>query len=239
MKKVIEVRNLTKTYSVSLNNLYINVEKKTILKNLSFNVEENISLGILGASGVGKSTLVKILARLEEYDSGEIFIENRNIKDYKEKEFATKLQLLFQNSSMMLNPKLSIGFLIKERIKQYFNLYKLKFKNEDIELRLKELLDVAKLPWDITKMYSYQLSGGQKQRVAIILILALMPKILILDEPLSALDVALQAQMLNFFMELKEKYKFTYIFITHDRNLAEYFCDKILILYETGNYEII
>lgn len=236
--KILEVISLTKTYPVGVNMLQIATGRKTILKDLSFELYSGVTLGILGPSGVGKSTLVKIICRIEDYDSGKILLEGKDIKEYSAEEFATRIQLLFQNPFSMLNPKLTVGFVLKERIKQYFKLNKQDYDNKKIQSVAEELLSFCKLPPQILSMYPHQLSGGQRQRVAILLVLCLYPKILILDEPLSALDVTLQAQMLNFFAEIKEKFGLTYIFITHDINLAEYFCDKILYLHEDGSYEI-
>lgn len=237
-ENILEIKSLSKSYPIYSTFLHFEIGRKQVLKNLSFKLESNTSLGILGASGIGKTTLVKIISKIEEADSGEIIVDGKNIDEYKSREFATKIQLLFQNPYSMLNPRYKIKFLIEERIKQYFKLNKLSYNETILYKKMEELLEITKLPKEILNMYPYQLSGGQKQRIATLLVIALYPKILILDEPVSALDISLQAQMLNFFSELKEKFKFSYIFITHDKNLAEYFCDKVLILYEGGNYEI-
>ncbi len=136
-----------------------------------------------------------------------------------------------------MNPKLKIKFLLTERIIQYFKVRKTYFTKEIVYSEIKKLLDTAKLPEEILNLYPYQLSGGQRQRVAILLSLCMHPKILILDEPLSALDISLQAQMLNFFNDLKHQFGFSYIFITHDVNLAEYFCDRIVRI-KDGKIEV-
>lgn len=237
-KKILEVNSLTKSYPIYSSFFQVVIQKKVVLKNISFDLPEGINLGIFGPSGVGKTTLVKIICGIEEFDSGQILLDGKNIKEYSPQEFATKVQLLFQNPYSTLNPKLSVRFLLKERVKQYFKLKKISYNEDKVNTEIERLLTLVKLPKTILNMYPYQLSGGQRQRVAILLVLCLYPKIVILDEPLSALDVSLQAQMLNFFAELKEQFKLTYIFITHDKDLAEYFCDKILYLYEDGSYEI-
>jgi ABC-type glutathione transport system ATPase component len=235
---LLEVRNVTKSYSIYSTLFQVEIAKKPVLRNISFSLEYNTSLGILGPSGCGKTTLVKIISKIEQPDSGDVLLEGKSINSYSKEEFATKIQMLFQNPYAMLNPKLSIGFLLKERVKQNFVLTGQKVDNKIIYSRINELLEIARLPKNILNMYPHQLSGGQRQRVAILMVLSLYPKLVILDEPLSALDISLQAQMLNFFSELKEKFKFSYLFITHDKNLAEYFCDKILYMYEDGRYEL-
>ncbi|MCX7956775.1 MAG: dipeptide/oligopeptide/nickel ABC transporter ATP-binding protein [Endomicrobia bacterium] len=235
---ILEVKNLTKKYSIYSELLHVKIATKTVLSNVSFSLQQNKILGILGPSGVGKTTLVKIISKLEEADSGEVIIDNKNIKEYSFKDFACKLQLLFQNPYSMLNPKFNIEFLLKERIRHYFVLNNFTSNNLVVKQKIEELLEIVKLSSEVLKMYPHQLSGGQRQRVAILLVITLMPKILIFDEPLSAMDVSLQAQMLNFLFEIKEKLKLTYLFITHDKYIAEYFCDNLLILYEDGNYEI-
>jgi ABC-type glutathione transport system ATPase component len=237
-KFLLEVKNITKSYSIYSTLFQIEVAKKPVLRNISFSLDYNTSLGILGASGCGKTTLVKIISKIEQPDSGEVLLEGKSINSYSKEEFATKIQMLFQNPYAMLNPKLSIGFLLKERVKQNFVLTGKEVDNQIIYSKINELLEIARLPKNILNMYPHQLSGGQRQRVAILMVLSLYPKLVILDEPLSALDISLQAQMLNFFSELKEQFKFSYLFITHDKNLAEYFCDKILYMYEDGRYEL-
>ncbi|MCS7227680.1 MAG: ATP-binding cassette domain-containing protein, partial [Endomicrobia bacterium] len=164
--KILKVISLTKSYPVYSDILHIEVERKTILKNLSFELEELSVLGILGPSGIGKTTLVKIISNIEDFDSGEILLDGKNLKEYSDKEFATKVQLLFQNPYSMLNPKLTVGFLLKERIKQYFKLNNIKYNTEQIYSKINELLTITKLPNEVLKMYPYELSGGQRQRVS-------------------------------------------------------------------------
>ncbi len=236
--KILEVVSVSKSYPIYSDLLHIEISKKTVLKNISFILEENKTLGILGPSGVGKTTLVKIISKIEKPDEGYVYIDGKEVRSYSIKEFVSKVQILFQNPYSMLNPKLKVGYLLKERILQYFKLRKQNPTFGNINYMIEELLGVAKLSKFVLDMYPYQLSGGQRQRIALLMVLSLRPKILILDEPLSAMDVSLQAQMLNFLNDIKEKYKFSYLFITHDKDVAEYFCDKILTLHEDGSYDV-
>ncbi|MFQ3675225.1 MAG: dipeptide/oligopeptide/nickel ABC transporter ATP-binding protein [Endomicrobiia bacterium] len=203
---------------------------KQVLKDVNLKIFQGTIVGLLGESGSGKTTIAKLISCVEKVSSGEIFFENENLKNISVKSLATKVQMVFQNPYAILNPKLTVGYLIKERVKQYYNLTNYKKGKNFVLNNVLEFLDIVKLPQKILNMYPSQLSGGQRQRVAILLSLILRPKLLILDEPLSALDVSLQAQMLNFLNEIKTKFNLTYIFITHDISLAEYFCDKIFKL---------
>lgn len=223
---LLTLSSVTKSFPIYSTILRRVVAIKEVIKNVSLEVEKGITLGLVGESGSGKSTIAKLICNLEKPDNGKIFFENKDITTLSRVELARYVQMVFQNPYASLNPKLKISYLLNERTKMVFRNKNVSGK--EIQGYIEEMLDIVKLNKDILNFYPYQLSGGQKQRIAILLAIILNPKLIIFDEPLSALDVALQAQLLNFFNELKEKFKFTYIFITHDIDVAEYFCDKIV-----------
>lgn len=208
------------------------INYKKVLENVSFSMLEGEVNGILGESGSGKTTIAKLITRRELCDAGKIIFPDGEIKQLSTKSMAKNVQMVFQNPYSALNPKHKIEFILKERIVQYYKLNNINFTERVIKEQISELLEMVKLPEDILSKYPLELSGGQRQRVAILAAVVLKPRLVILDEPLSSLDISLQAQILNYLSEIKKKYRLSYLFITHDRNLAEYFCDKIFVLRE-------
>ncbi len=220
--------SVSKSYPVYSSILRRVMSRKLVLEKITFELEEGKVLGVLGASGSGKTTIAKLITKIEEEYSGRIILNNINIKNMTHKELAKNVSMVFQNPYSSLNPKHKIRFVLEERINQYAKLYNNKIDNYEIKEHILELLNYMKLPAEILSCYPHQLSGGQKQRIAILCAIILKPKLLILDEPLSSLDISLQAQILNYLIDIKQKYNLTYIFITHDQDLAEYFCDNII-----------
>lgn len=192
----------------------------TAVTNVFLKLKKGEILGIAGESGSGKTTLAKIIAGLTDYDSGEIFIDGKNLKSYSRYELAAKVQMIFQDPFSSLNPKLSIGTIIKEAIKT----------ERKINSILLNVLNLVGLPADITQKYPHQFSGGQKQRIAIARALALQPEIIIADEPVSSLDILVQAQIMNLFLDLKRNLGLSYIIISHDLNLLSAVSDNIAIM---------
>jgi ABC-type dipeptide/oligopeptide/nickel transport system ATPase subunit len=227
---LLDLISVSKEYPIYSSVVHKIIMYKQVLKDVNLKIFPSTTIGILGESGSGKTTIAKLITMIEKVSSGKILFEGVDITNFSLKTFATKVQMVFQNPSASLNPKLTIGYLLKERVKQYYNLINEKKEEKFFLEKMLEFLDIVKLPNKILNMYSSQLSGGQRQRVAILLSIVLHPKLLILDEPLSSLDISLQSQVLNFLSEIKTKFNLTYIFITHDISLAEYFCDKIFKL---------
>ena len=198
------------------------------LKNINFKLYPGETLGILGPSGSGKSTLGKTLNFLDPPTSGRVFFNNKAINENKKndlKNLRKNIQLVFQDPYSALHPKKTIGNILIETIDHY--------ENNNLEKNIsiaKKLLVQVGLPHDFFNRYSFQLSGGQRQRVVIARALAVKPKILIFDESVAALDISIQAKILNLLAELRTKLELSYIFISHDISVVKYISDKIIVM---------
>jgi len=210
---------------LKIKNLHFAYEKKWILNNISFNLYKGETLGLIGESGSGKSTIAKSILNLNNFQKGKILFNNVNIKKYNQKEYRKNIQLIFQDPFSSLNSQNSIGFSIMEPMIAH-NLY-----NKDERLsKVYELLEHVGLKKNDFLKYPSQFSGGQRQRIVIARALALNPKIVICDESVSALDVSVQAQVLNLLNSLKDKFSFTFLFISHDLSVIRYMSDRVIIL---------
>jgi ABC-type glutathione transport system ATPase component len=192
------------------------------LTDVSFALEKSEILAIVGGSGCGKSTLAKILTGLLSSDAGEILWEGRALTDFSRLERARKIQMIFQDPYASLNPKLTVGSQIREV---------LRLMGASSEQAV-TLLESVGLHADVLNHYPFQFSGGQRQRVAIARALAMNPELLVADEPLSALDVTTQAQILDLLTRLKASRNLTVLFITHDLAVASQVADRIIVLHE-------
>ncbi|QCE34835.1 ATP-binding cassette domain-containing protein [Acetobacteraceae bacterium] len=218
---LLTVSNLSKTYPQK-NGL------KNVLKNISFSLHAGETLALLGQSGCGKSTLMRLLMRLEKPSTGEIFFEGQNLANMNrqtEKDFYQNTQLIFQDSLSAVNARFSLKSIIEEPLLYLSNLTK-----EERTARVKELLVLVKLPEDFLNRHPSEISGGQLQRICIARALALNPKILLLDEAVSNLDLHLQVETLHLLKKLQKKQKMSYLFVTHDIRLVRKFSDRALIM---------
>lgn len=211
---------------LKIGNLGFSYEDKKVLNNVSFNLFKGETLGLIGESGSGKSTIAKSILNLNRFDKGQIIYNKKCIKTYNNTEFRRKIQLVFQDPYSSLNPEISIGYSIMEPMLAH-KLYKTKKESKEKVISL--LKQVNLIESDFNK-FPYQFSGGQRQRIVIARALALNPEILICDESVSALDVTIQAQILNLLNQLKEKYSITILFISHDLSVVKYMSDRIIIL---------
>ena len=211
---------------LKIGNLGFSYEDKKVLNNVSFNLFKGETLGLIGESGSGKSTIAKSILNLNRFDKGQIIYNKKCIKTYNNTEFRRKIQLVFQDPYSSLNPEISIGYSIMEPMLAH-KLYKSKKESKEKVISL--LKQVNLIESDFNK-FPYQFSGGQRQRIVIARALALNPEILICDESVSALDVTIQAQILNLLNQLKEKYSITILFISHDLSVVKYMSDRIIIL---------
>tara|TARA_B100000953_G_scaffold80966_1_gene65984 strand:+ start:4610 stop:6232 length:1623 start_codon:yes stop_codon:yes gene_type:complete len=211
---------------LTVKNLHFAYQKKMILNNIHFNLYKGETLGLIGQSGSGKSTIAKSILNLNNFQKGEILFNNINIKKYNKKEFRKNIQLIFQDPFSSLNPQNSVGFSIMEPMIAH-KLYKNKAARVS---KVYQLLENVGLKKNDFLKYPSQFSGGQRQRIVVARALALNPKIIICDESVSALDVSVQAQVLNLLNSLKEKFSFTFLFISHDLSVIRYMSDRVIIL---------
>lgn len=231
------IENVEKQYKIRATGTQINA-----LNGVTITLEEGATLGIVGESGCGKSTLARVISGLEKPSAGSITWEGETIADKAKNHFRpqrSRVQLVFQDPYSSLNPRQQIGSAIAEVIA----VHKLLPKNE-INTRVEELLSIVGLSSDLQYRYPHQLSGGQRQRVSIARALASEPDLLILDEPVSALDVSVRAEVMNLLIDLREKFNLTYIFISHDLAMIRYISDVIAVMYlgkvvEFGDWETI
>ena len=196
---------------------------------VSLSIEVGETFGLVGESGCGKSTLGRVIARLIEPTSGEVIFDSKDITKLKAKELKSVrrgLQLIFQDPYASLNPRMPVGEIIGEALKIH-NIANGKERGE----RVKKLIDIVGLPKDSAYRYPHEFSGGQRQRIGIARALALNPRFIIADEPISALDVSIQAQIINLFKDLQKEFGLTYLFITHDLRVVEYISNRIAVMY--------
>ncbi len=235
---LLDVQHLSKTFPVEGGILRQVVGKVQALKDVSFRVDSESVVGLVGGSGSGKSTIAKIIAGLLEPDSGNLLWENRPLGAYSRLERAQNIQMIFQDPYASLNPKLSIETQLEEVLRSSFRRKPESsakpldpgFRRGDVINKCVSLLESVGLSADALTHYPFQFSGGQRQRVAIARALAMRPKLLIADEPLSALDVTTQAQILELFVQLRKTLQLTFLFITHDLVVARHFADQVVVL---------
>lgn len=223
MKYLLEVKNLKK---------YFRVGKSQILKaidGVSFFIKEGETLGLVGESGCGKTTVGRVLVRLYDPTEGEVLFEGENIHRLKgraAREFCKKAQMIFQDPYASLDPRMTVRDIIGEGI-DIHNLYRGKERTQ----RIYELLNLVGLNRDHADRYPHEFSGGQRQRIGIARALAVEPKFIVCDEPISALDVSIQAQIVNLLMTLQQELKLTYLFIAHDLRMVKHISARVAVMY--------
>lgn len=220
---LLEVKNLTKFFNTPGGVLHA-------VDDVSFTIEKGKTLGVVGESGCGKSTTGRAILRLHEPTSGEILFEGNDITKYSQKqmrEMRKEMQIVFQDPFASLNPRKTVSEIIAEP----FRLHKTFKKKTDQEKRVQELMEIVGLAPRLANSYPHELDGGRRQRIGIARALAMNPKFIVCDEPVSALDVSIQAQILNLLKDLQHDMGLTYIFITHDLSVVNYFSDEILVMY--------
>ncbi len=226
--KLLEIRDLRKYYPVRSGMLFKHTGDVRAVDGVSLTIKEGETLGLVGESGCGKTTLGKVIVLLEEPTGGEALFRGRNIFSFKGDEllrYRSEVQMIFQDPQASLDPRMTAGDSIGEGL--------LIHGMEDEEERLRrvgELLGEVGLEASHASRYPHEFSGGQKQRIGIARALALCPKLIIADEPVSALDISIQAQILNLLTQLKDEHKVSYLFIAHNMGAIRYLCDRIAVM---------
>ena len=228
----ISIQNLTKTF-------HTNAGKVQAVNDVSFILRKGSIVGLVGESGSGKTTLGRCILRLIEPSSGSVNLEGTNLlklNNSKLRAMRKRMQIIFQDPFSSLNPRMRVQDIIAEGIKVHDKL----ISKKDRLIRVAELMEEVGLQAEQMSRYPHEFSGGQRQRVGIARALAVNPEFIVADESVSALDVSVQAQILNLMLSLREKHNLTILFIAHDLSVVEYLCDEVVVLYlgkivESGN----
>lgn len=225
---VLEARDIKRDYHVG-GGLFGKAKVVHAVKGVSFKVEKGKTLAIVGESGCGKSTLARILTMIDPQTSGELKIGGKDVniaRDGLTAEMRQKVQIVFQNPYGSLNPRQKIGDVLAEPLLLNTNM-----SAEERRAKAMQMLLKVGLGREHFNRYPHMFSGGQRQRIAIARALMLNPKLLILDEPVSALDLSVQAQVLNLLADLQEEFGLTYVFISHDLSVVRYIADEVMVMY--------
>lgn len=220
---LLEVKNLKKYFKTPRGMLHA-------VDDVSFALERGKTLGVVGESGCGKTTTGRAILRLEEPTSGEVIFEGKDITKLSKNEMRLmrkEMQLIFQDPFSSLNPRMTVSQAIEEPLV----LSKLYPNKDERFMRVLELMDTVGLARRLINAYPHELDGGRRQRIGIARALSVNPKFIVCDEPVSALDVSIQAQVLNLMKEVQKEYGLTYIFITHDLSVVNHFSDDIAVMY--------
>lgn len=217
---ILQAKNISKSFAQQRGWLKRRQQEIYALKDITFSLNQFQTLGLLGESGCGKTTLAKILLKLLLPTSGEIIINQQIIKDFRK-----DVAIIFQNPYNSLDPKMKIVDIISEPLA----IHKIT-KRANFTARARQLLQVTGLEESALYRYPFEFSGGQRQRISIARALAVEPKLLVLDEPVSSLDLTIQLDILNLFLELKHKLGLTYIFISHNLAVVKYIAEKLIVM---------
>ena len=220
-EKLIEMKNLKK---------YFPMKKRQVLKaveNVTMDSYKGEILSLVGESGSGKTTLGRTVSRLYAKTNGDILFNGKPVEEYGRKEFTKKVQMIFQDPQASLNPRMTVGDIIAEGI----DLHKLASSKQERMEKVYKLLEIVGLNREHASRFPHEFSGGQRQRIGIARALAVDPEVLVCDEPISALDVSIQAQVVNLLKDLQRERNLTLLFIAHDLSMVKYISDRVAVMY--------
>lgn len=229
-KNLLEVNNLKKYFPVKAGVFRKTVGHVKAVDDVSFYIKEGETLGLVGESGCGKSTTGATILRLLEATSGEVKFEGKDILALNKRqmrEIRKEMQIIFQDPYASLNPRMTVADIVGEPLK----IHKLAHSKKERDKKVEELLDSVGLTPEQMNRYPHEFSGGQRQRIGVARALAVDPKLIIADEPVSALDVSIQAQVINILQDLQNEFGLTYLFIAHDLSVVKHISDRVAVMY--------
>lgn len=229
-KPLLRVKQLVKHFPIRGGVLSRVVDKVHAVDGVSFELQAGETLGVVGESGCGKSTTGRCILRLIEPTSGQVWFEDRDVTAMDKaalRAACRDMQIIFQDPFASLNPRMTVASIIGEAL----SIHKLAQTQQDYEDRIVSLLETVGLNADHMRRFPHEFSGGQRQRIGIARALAVSPKLIVCDEPVSALDVSIQAQVINLLEDLQEKFGLTYLFIAHDLSVVEHISNRVAVMY--------